>query len=95
MNPFKKAMGYLSYLVVRGKEGGGCDYFPRKVLLMHLLHPSACPGLLEVSQFDLIPHRALGLGQGIQGLDLSIYLPAQESSSYKIQYITEEKEIGR
>lgn len=49
---------------------------------MYLLHPSACPGLLEASQFDPIPHKALGLGQGIQGLDLSIYLSSQESSGY-------------
>lgn len=82
VNPFKKVMGYSSYLVVRGREGGECDCFPRKVLLMYLLHPSACPGLLEASQFDPIPHKALGLGQGIQGLDLSIYLSSQESSGY-------------
>ena len=62
---------------------------------MHLLPPSACPGLLEASQFDPFPDRALGLGQGIQGLGLSIYLPAHESSSYNIKYLREEKEIGR
>lgn len=62
---------------------------------MYLLILSACPDLLEASQLDPIPYRALGLGQGIQGLDLSIYLPAHESSSSNIKYIREEKEIGR
>lgn len=95
MNRFKKVMDYTSYLAVRGREGGGYDSFCGRALLMPPWPPSACPGLLEASQFDLFSHRALGLGQGIQGLGLSIYLPANESSSDNIKYIKEKEEIGR
>lgn len=66
VDPFKKAMDYPSSLAVRGREGGGCDRFPRRALLIYLLLPSACPGLLEASQFNPILHRALDLDQGIQ-----------------------------
>jgi len=59
---------------------------------MCLLPPPDCPGLLEASQFDPVPQSALGPGQGIPGLDLSIYLPTHESSSYGRNYIREEKE---
>lgn len=84
MNRFKKVMDYISYLAVRGREGGGYDSFRGRSLLVHPWPPSACPGLLEPSQFDLFSHRALGLGQGIQGL-YSLYLSSCKWI-FKLQY---------
>lgn len=85
-------MDYSSCLAVRDGQGAGNgsfgnESFLRRALLIHLLHPSVCPGIFETSCFEPLPNRALGLG-------FSIYLPAHEYSSYNIKYIREDKEIG-
>lgn len=61
-NQSKKAMDYSGYLAVRARESGRYESFVGRVMLMPL-SPSARSGLLEASQFDPFPHRALGLGQ--------------------------------